>query len=71
MTPANAKVVGGRSFFPSLIEGPFRSGLHEAFLFAIVICIIAAAASWTRGARVPASGDTVHAAEVDLAGLAD
>jgi MFS family permease len=39
----------GRSFFPHLISGPFSSGLHEAFLFAIVACLIAAAASLARG----------------------
>jgi MFS family permease len=41
----------GRSFFPHLISGPFASGLHEAFLFAIVACLIAAAASLMRGGR--------------------
>ncbi len=41
----------GRSFFPHLISGPFRTGLHEAFAFAIVACLIAAAASLLRGGR--------------------
>jgi MFS family permease len=41
----------GRSFFPHLISGPFRSGLHETFLFAIVACLVAAAASALRGGR--------------------
>src|SRR5581483_11507112 len=48
---ANAATLTGRGFFPRLIEGPFRSGLHEAFAFAIVACLIAAVASWTRGER--------------------
>jgi MFS family permease len=39
----------GRSFFPHLISGPFRTGLHEALAFAIVACLIAAAASLMRG----------------------
>jgi hypothetical protein len=39
----------GRSFFPELISGPFRSGLHAAFAFAIVACLVAAAASLMRG----------------------
>jgi MFS family permease len=39
----------GRSFFPSLISAPFHTGLREAFLFAIVACLIAAGASWFRG----------------------
>ncbi|MDE3204859.1 MAG: MFS transporter [Acidobacteriota bacterium] len=44
-------VLTGRSFFSQLISGPFRSGLHEAFLFAIVASLVAAVASWSRGAR--------------------
>ncbi len=39
------------SYFPSLIAAPFRSGLHEAFGFAIAACLIAAMASWSRGGR--------------------
>ncbi len=39
----------GRGFFPALISTPFSSGLHEAFGFAIVACLIAAGASWLRG----------------------
>jgi MFS family permease len=42
----------GSSFFPHLISVPFQAGLHAAFTFAIVACLIAAAASWMRGARV-------------------
>ncbi len=42
-------VITGRSFFPRLISGPFRSGLHETFLFAIVACLVAAVASLMRG----------------------
>ncbi len=41
----------GRSFFPHLISAPFRAGLHEAFAFAIVACLIAAGASLLRGGR--------------------
>ena len=44
-------VLTGRTFFPHLISGPFSSGLHEAFLFAIVACLIAAAASLARGGK--------------------
>ncbi len=41
----------GRSFFPELISAPFRSGLHAAFTFAIVACLIAAFASLLRGGK--------------------
>jgi hypothetical protein len=46
---AQQKVLLGHAFFPSLITGPFRSGLHAALDFAIVASALAAAASWSRG----------------------
>ena len=50
--PAHTQaVLTGRSFFPKLISEPFRHGLHEAFAFAIIACLIAAVASWSRGQR--------------------
>jgi MFS family permease len=50
--PAHAQaVLTGREFFPALISEPFRSGLHTAFAFAIVACLIAAAASLLRGGK--------------------
>jgi MFS family permease len=59
----SAAILTGRSFFPHLISGPFKTGLHETFVFAIVACLIAAAASLLRGGRYhyieevqPASG---------------
>jgi MFS family permease len=41
----------GPGFFPHLISGPFESGLHAAFTFAILACLIAAAASLMRGGQ--------------------
>jgi hypothetical protein len=41
----------GHSFFPSLISGPFQSGLQIAFDFSIAACLIAAVASLLRGKR--------------------
>jgi hypothetical protein len=49
LKPANHALLVGRSFFPRLISAPFRTGLHEAFAFAIVACLIAAVASFFRG----------------------
>jgi MFS family permease len=43
--------ITGRSFFPHLISGPFSTGLHEAFAFAIAACLIAALASLMRGGK--------------------
>jgi hypothetical protein len=51
LSAANRATLTGSSFFPHLISAPFRNGLHEAFLFAIVACLIAAAASLMRGGR--------------------
>ena len=51
LSASNQAMLTGRSFFPHLISGPFRTGLHEAFAFAIVACLIAAAASLLRGGR--------------------
>lgn len=48
---AAAAQLTARSYFPSLISSPFRSGLHEAFAFAVAACLIAAVASWSRGGR--------------------
>jgi hypothetical protein len=47
----DAAYLTGRSFFPSLISAPFHDGLVVAFGFAIVACLVAAAASWLRGAK--------------------
>ena len=41
----------GPDFFPQLISAPFRDGLHTAFAFAIIACLVAAAASALRGGR--------------------
>jgi len=49
LSAANRTALAGRSFFPHLISGPFRTGLHEAFLFAILACLVAAGASLMRG----------------------
>jgi MFS family permease len=69
---ANAATLQGRSFFPNLIEHPFRTGLHEAFAFAIVACLVAAAASWVRGAHPETAAKQVSSPEADrYAGVAD
>ncbi len=47
--PATVATITGRGFFSGLIVGPFGSGLHIAFAFSIAACLVAAAASWSRG----------------------
>ncbi|HEX4774086.1 MAG TPA: MFS transporter [Candidatus Saccharimonadales bacterium] len=51
LSSQNRAVLTGHGFFPSLISQPFLSGLREAFAFAIIACLIAAAASWLRGKK--------------------
>jgi MFS family permease len=45
----NRTLLTGHSFFPHLISAPFSSGLHSAFTFAIIACLVAAVASALRG----------------------
>jgi MFS family permease len=51
LSHANVAALSDHGFFPKLISGPFRTGLHEAFAFAIVACLLAAFASWSRGGQ--------------------
>jgi hypothetical protein len=51
LSPHDQAALTGSSFFPDLISGPFRHGLHTAFAFAIAACLVAAAASLMRGGR--------------------
>jgi MFS family permease len=73
LSATNRGILTGRSFFPHLISAPFRSGLHEAFAFAIVACLIAAAASLMRGGKyhytapsAPGAPDPEMAADDEL-----
>jgi MFS family permease len=43
--------ITGQRFFPELISGPFIDGLHIAFSVSLIMCLIAAWASWLRGAH--------------------
>jgi MFS family permease len=51
MHPSTQAILTGRSFFPHLISGPFQNGLRETFVFSIVACLLAAAASLLRGGQ--------------------
>ena len=59
LSAGNQAALTGHSFFPKLISAPFHSGLTEAFVFATVACLIAAAASWSRGTRYIDSDPTL------------
>jgi MFS family permease len=51
LSPAQAANLTGTSFFPRLIAEPFKHGLAIVFLAALVMSLVAAAASWLRGGR--------------------
>jgi EmrB/QacA subfamily drug resistance transporter len=48
---AKAANLTGKTFFPHLISGPFKDGLVIAFSVSMLMCIVAAWASWQRGKR--------------------
>jgi hypothetical protein len=51
ITPAHARLLTSRSYFPALISVPFEDGLRRAFDFAGAACLVAALASWLSGER--------------------
>jgi MFS family permease len=48
---AQWRTLTGKTFFPHLIAGPFMHGLRIAFTASLVMCLIAAWASWMRGGK--------------------
>ncbi len=67
---AQRSVLLGRGFFPSIISGPFRDGLHTALDFGIVAALLGAAASWVRGKKEPA-GELAHDGSMAVPSSAD
>jgi MFS family permease len=53
LTPAQRGTLTGREFFPSLISGPFHSGLVVVFGFGVALSVLAALASLLRGRGRP------------------
>jgi EmrB/QacA subfamily drug resistance transporter len=51
LPPGQAATITSRAFFPQLIDEAFHRGLVEVLIFSIVMCLIAAGASWLRGGR--------------------
>jgi hypothetical protein len=51
LPPAQAAILTGHGFFPRLITKPFSSALGAAFTFAVITCVLAAAASLLRGGK--------------------
>jgi EmrB/QacA subfamily drug resistance transporter len=72
LSPVQAQFLTGRSFFPSLISGPFADGLAVAFSFAIVACLIGAVASLmcSPQRKQPPTETEVESVGVELAAVA-
>ena len=57
---AAAHTLVSKAFFPSLIAAPFKDGIVYVLLFAALMCLVAALASWLRGGKFV--HDEAHAA---------
>jgi MFS family permease len=62
LSAADRAELTGQRFFADLISQPFHGGLTVAFVFATVVCLIGAIASWSRGARYVHEDNEVSAA---------
>jgi MFS family permease len=66
LPPDKAAFVTGKTFFPQLISKPFKHGLTIAFTASLLMCLVAAAASWLRGSHyVHAEDDAVVPVDVE------
>jgi MFS family permease len=57
LPPDKAADITGHQFFPELISEPFTDGLRIAFTASMIMCLIAAWASWLRGGRYVAEDE--------------
>jgi hypothetical protein len=56
LSAANRAAVTGREFFPSLLSGPFHSGLIVVFGVSAALSVLAGLASLLRGSRQANAG---------------
>jgi len=64
--PATAAYLTGHKFFPTLVSHPFATGIHTVFYFAAGCCVVAAIASWLRGAKYYYKADVAEVEEAEL-----
>jgi MFS family permease len=57
LKPADREAITGKEFFPELISDPFIDGLRIAFTASLIMCLVAAWASWLRGGKYVAADD--------------
>ena len=65
LTPQQSATITGKEFFPKLISAPFIDGLRIAFTASLIMCLIAAVASWMRGKKYVHDDDAPHQGDVD------
>ncbi len=63
---ATAAYLTGHRFFPTLVSHPFATGIHTVFYFAAGCCVVAAVASWLRGAKYYYKADIAEVEEAEL-----
>jgi MFS family permease len=66
LSPAHQAALSSPTFFANLISESFLHGLTIVFTFAMVICLIAAAASWLRGGKPAPEAISARADQVGL-----
>ena len=65
LPPDKAAYVTGKTFFPQLISSPFKHGLAIAFTASLLMCLVAAAASWLRGGHYVHQEEAVATSDVE------
>jgi len=65
LTHEQSANVTGKHFFPGLISQPFKDGLKIAFTASMIMCIIAAIASWMRGKKYVHDDEAIDEPVVD------
>ncbi len=65
LTPHQSATITGKEFFPKLISSPFIGGLRIAFTASLIMCLIAAVASWMRGKKYVHDDDAPHQGDVE------
>jgi hypothetical protein len=68
LTPQQSATITGTEFFPRLISDPFIDGLRIAFTASLIMCLIAAIASWMRGKKYVHDDDDARGGPVGAFG---
>jgi hypothetical protein len=68
LPPAQAAILTGKAFFPTLISSPFKQGIGVVFTAAATMALVAAGASWLRGGRPIAGVPVAVEAPAGVAG---